>query len=388
MARMIKLVLILLLAVVGVTTCLEAGYCRRALQSKRLHQRTPLSLLATADPLSTSTSRWPKVALAAGNGGDISSPPAKSPLTATAELATNLGVWYAVSALYNIYNKRALNVLKLPWTMALIQLGSGLLLFLPMWMLKLRTRPFASAGEAWQMFWTLRKISLFATIAHISGVMALGMGTVSFTQVVKAAEPLFTALLGATLFGDWLPMKSYAALMPVIAGVCMASMSELSFSWPCVISGIVSNTFSGARNVYSKKLLQARPAEISKLSAENLYSVLTLFCFLLIIPVTIAAEGGSILALAAKWRQNALTVAEIQAAKDALVSGMMFYIYNELSFKVLSKVNPVTHALANTMKRVVIILSSVIVFRNPMTTAGKVGSALAMLGTLLYSLAR
>ena len=67
---------------------------------------------------------------------------------------------------------------------------------------------------------------------------------------------------------------------------------------------------------------------------------------------------------------------------------MNFYIYNEFSFLALDKLSPVTHSVANTLKRVVIIVASCIVFRTPTTLLGNVGSAIAVLGTLLYSLAK
>jgi solute carrier family 35 protein E1 len=54
----------------------------------------------------------------------------------------------------------------------------------------------------------------------------------------------------------------------------------------------------------------------------------------------------------------------------------------------LDQVAPVTHALGNTIKRVVIILTSVIVFGTTMTTQGAIGSAIAIGGVLLYSLAK
>ena len=54
----------------------------------------------------------------------------------------------------------------------------------------------------------------------------------------------------------------------------------------------------------------------------------------------------------------------------------------------LDNVAPVTHALGNTIKRVVIILTSVVVFGSTMTTQGAIGSAIAIGGVLLYSLAK
>ena len=52
------------------------------------------------------------------------------------------------------------------------------------------------------------------------------------------------------------------------------------------------------------------------------------------------------------------------------------------------KVSPVTHSIANTIKRVCIILATVVVFGNKLTPLGALGSSLAVAGTLAYSLAK
>jgi solute carrier family 35 protein E1 len=74
--------------------------------------------------------------------------------------------------------------------------------------------------------------------------------------------------------------------------------------------------------------------------------------------------------------------------KYSLFSGLSFYLYNEASFLALSRLSPVTHSVANTLKRVVIIVASCIVFKTPMSLLGGIGSGVAILGTLLYSLAK
>ena len=51
------------------------------------------------------------------------------------------------------------------------------------------------------------------------------------------------------------------------------------------------------------------------------------------------------------------------------------------------QVNPVTHAVGNTIKRVVIIVASVVAFKTPMSTGSIIGSSVAIAGTLMYSLA-
>eukprot|EP00624_Nannochloropsis_granulata_P001478 evm.model.NODE_17363_length_20350_cov_19.236412.1 len=55
--------------------------------------------------------------------------------------------------------------------------------------------------------------------------------------------------------------------------------------------------------------------------------------------------------------------------------------------RIHSIVHPVTHAVGNTIKRVVIIGASILVFKNPVTMQGYIGSAVAIAGVLLYSLA-
>ena len=49
---------------------------------------------------------------------------------------------------------------------------------------------------------------------------------------------------------------------------------------------------------------------------------------------------------------------------------------------------PVTFSVGNTMKRVAVVISSILFFRNPVSALNAIGSSIAVLGTLLYSLAK
>jgi solute carrier family 35 protein E1 len=68
--------------------------------------------------------------------------------------------------------------------------------------------------------------------------------------------------------------------------------------------------------------------------------------------------------------------------------GAYYYLYNEVAFLALDNVAPVTHAIGNTIKRVVIIVASVIAFGTKMTPQGVLGSSIAIAGVFLYSLAK
>ena len=67
---------------------------------------------------------------------------------------------------------------------------------------------------------------------------------------------------------------------------------------------------------------------------------------------------------------------------------LIHHFFRHLKFAFLtSQVNAVTHAVGNTIKRVVIIIASVVAFKTPMSTGSIIGSSIAIAGTLMYSLA-
>jgi len=299
--------------------------------------------------------------------------------------------WYLISAYYNIYNKRALNYVFLPWTVATIQMGTGLLLFIPLWWLKIRSAPFKNLSEFGTIMNSFRSVAGYTTLSHIAGVIALGTGAVSFTQVVKAAEPVFTALISAIFTREFLPWQSYLSLVPVIVGVSIASVSELSFSSYCLMAGILSNVFAAARGVFGKLQMSGdkeAAVNVKDISPENYYSIVTIISFLMLVPVSLLFEGPQLLHALTHLSDTKIAVPFNNGMRNAFLSGVLFYLYNELSFRVLNKVSPVTHALANTFKRIVIILSSVLMFHNPLTANGKLGSALAIAGVFVYSLSQ
>ena len=61
----------------------------------------------------------------------------------------------------------------------------------------------------------------------------------------------------------------------------------------------------------------------------------------------------------------------------------------QFSYMVLDQrgVNPVTLSVGNTMKRVAVVVSSVLFFKNPVSALNWIGSSIAIFGTFLYSLA-
>lgn len=57
----------------------------------------------------------------------------------------------------------------------------------------------------------------------------------------------------------------------------------------------------------------------------------------------------------------------------------------QFAFNTLSRVTPVSHGVCNVVKRVVIIGTSVVFFGNKLTDKTKLGTAIALVGTYLYT---
>jgi len=314
-------------------------------------------------------------------GGAAAAADNNSNLAETLQIGSYFALWYLFNIGYNIYNKQALNALAFPWTIATIQMATGILYFVPLWLLGLRKAPKLSVAD----LKTLLPIALCHTGVHVGAVIALGAGAVSFAHIVKASEPVVTCGANALLLGEVLPMKVYATLLPIIGGVAIASMKELSFTVLALASAMLSNVSSSLRGVLSKKTMSGKKIG-ENLDAQNLYAVLTAMSTLILIPMMLAVEGtGFFPAFKAAVAGGSFTNKSLSTL--LLLGGATYYLYNEVAFLALGKVNPVTHAVGNTIKRVVIIVASVVAFKTPMSTGSIIGSSIAILGTLLYSLA-
>jgi len=347
--------------------------------------RAPVStLLANKGNLAVSTTALCAApdALSAAlqtSGGSDEAP--ASPLAKQIKIGSYFALWYALNIGYNIYNKKALNALPLPWTIATLQLFVGIPYVLLLWTTGLRTAPKLSVENVKN----LGPSALCHLGTHVGAVLSLGAGAVSFTHIVKASEPVVSATLSALFLKDFFPIPVYLSLLPVIGGVGLASLKELSFTWFAFGTAMLSNIASASRAILSKTVMSGKPIG-ENLNAPNLYAVLTIMAAFMILPLSLAMETPT--AVQAAWTTALATTAKADIVKSSLLSGIFYYLYNEVAFLALSEVAPVTHAVGNTIKRVVIILASVVVFKNPLSGLGALGSAIAIAGTLLYSLAQ
>jgi solute carrier family 35 protein E1 len=308
--------------------------------------------------------------------------PIDGSLNRTIKLTTLFALWYILNIGYNIGTKRVLNALPIPWTAPTVELFFGLPYVALLWSTGLRKAPKMSFDN----IKTLSSQAFFLAATHVAGVISFGAGAISFTHILKATEPVWSALILAVGFKEFLPLPVYLSLVPIISGVGLASLKELSFSWLGFTAGTVSAVTSATKAILSKKVLDGKPLG-ENLTPANMFAVLTILGFLFILPASLLIEGPAKVSTA-YTAALAAGYTKAQLFRLLSISGFLYYLYNEVAFLALSEVAPVTHAVTNTVKRVVIILASVIVFRNPVSKLGAVGSGIAILGATAYSIAK
>ena len=72
-------------------------------------------------------------------------------------------------------------------------------------------------------------------------------------------------------------------------------------------------------------------------------------------------------------------------SKNLILSGMTFYLYNELATMTIKKTGPVTASVANTAKRVIVMVWMAAVTGKVLTEEQKIGAAIAIGFVLVYS---
>jgi solute carrier family 35 protein E1 len=171
------------------------------------------------------------------------------------------------------------------------------------------------------------------------------------------------------------------SLIPIILGVSFASISELYFTWTSFTNAMLSNVAFAGRNVCSRMALD-KP-RCKNITPENLFAILTIISFIISIPLAIIFEGNKMGKILLIKNAPLMTI-----FKTSFETGMYFYLYNEAAMVVLNNINPVSHAIINTLKRIILLIVCVIFFNTPLTKNGIIGSSIAIFGSYLYAKAK
>jgi solute carrier family 35 protein E1 len=293
--------------------------------------------------------------------------------------------WYAGNTFYNIYNKKAANMIHAHWFLASAQLIVGIVWSLVMWGTGLRKTPNLTSADISACI----PIGLFAALAHCGSVLAAAVGAVSFQQIVKACEPVFAAVVGVLVPpADLKPALAYAMLIPIVGGVGLACIKEgkgVDINVEAFMYASMANVAAALKGKLGGSVTKSLKADSAKnMDVSNVYAVMNIISFCCTIPMVVITELPT---LGKEWNAAVAQHGSYAILYNIILSGFCFYIYNEFAFAFTASVGAVTSSVLNTAKRVIIIVVSSIVFKEAMERNTVIGSAIAIAGTFAYSLA-
>jgi len=307
--------------------------------------------------------------------------------------------WYVGNAFYNQYNTMALTAVGgkyggLTMTVSTMQLGICTLYALILWII--RINPIKICGLQLPDKMTIPKLTssdVLATIpvgfcsaaAHSAGVFCLGADPL-FGQIVKAGEPVMSAFVNTVFYGKAPSKAKMVCLLFIVAGVAFASLKKgddgaykLKFDERALIFGMIGNTFAAFKGSENKKLMSAPGIKDRYDGVANQFAFTEVLAFVISVPVMVAVEG-------AKWSEFCtlmMTSKELQIG--LAISGLSFYLYNELATMTIKATGAVTSSVANTAKRVIVMVYMAAVTGKQLTEEQKIGSAIAIGFVLVYS---
>ncbi|XP_041026142.1 triose phosphate/phosphate translocator, chloroplastic isoform X1 [Juglans microcarpa x Juglans regia] len=281
-------------------------------------------------------------------------------------------MWYFLNVIFNIINKKIYNYFPYPYFVSVVHLFVGVVYCLVSWAVGLPKR----APMDSNLLKLLIPVAVCHALGHVTSNVSFAAVAVSFTHTIKALEPFFNAAASQFILGQSIPITLWLSLAPVVLGVSMASLTELSFNWTGFISAMISNISFTYRSIYSKKAM-------TDMDSTNIYAYISIIALFVCIPPAIILEGPQLL----KHGFND-AIAKVGLTKfitDLFWVGMFYHLYNQLATNTLERVAPLTHAVGNVLKRVFVIGFSILIFGNKISTQTGVGTAIAIAGVAIYS---
>eukprot|EP00429_Kryptoperidinium_foliaceum_P068263 CAMPEP_0176074860 /NCGR_PEP_ID=MMETSP0120_2-20121206/37414_1 /TAXON_ID=160619 /ORGANISM="Kryptoperidinium foliaceum, Strain CCMP 1326" /LENGTH=274 /DNA_ID=CAMNT_0017408561 /DNA_START=123 /DNA_END=947 /DNA_ORIENTATION=+ len=262
-------------------------------------------------------------------------------------------------------------------TIATMQLGVGVLWALFLWGYP-EARPMPQTTFAdWRK--TL-PVGFASAAAHAFSVFAISAGAVSFGQIVKAAEPAFAALIGVLFYGSKVSVAKWLCLVPVIGGVVMASLGELDFAWAALITAAIANVFAAIKANENKKLMETEGLKERMGGVGNQCALTMINSFIFCFVLMLITEGHKLGSFMKMLQSNKMLLSNL------ITSGLWFYGYNELSTMTIKKTSAVTQSVANTAKRVIVIVGVALVMGESLDPLKLAGCSIGIGGVFLYSI--
>lgn len=166
----------------------------------------------------------------------------------------------------------------------------------------------------------------------------------------------------------------------IIGGVVLASVKELDFAVSALVSACIANLFAAFKGNENKKLMETEGIKERMGSVGNQFALTTMLGFLMSIPLVLLKEGSKLGEFVTLWKETPAI------STNLIASGLYFYGYNELATMTLKKTGAVTQSVANTAKRVIVIVGVAMLLGESLDPIKLLGCGIGIGGVFLYSI--
>ncbi|KAK5578337.1 hypothetical protein RB653_008007 [Dictyostelium firmibasis] len=212
----------------------------------------------------------------------------------------------------------------------------------------------------------------------VFGNVSLRWVPVSFMQTVKSSVPLFTVILTSLFFSNIGGKKvtftrgTYLSMIPIVGGVCVASLSEVNFNQAGFIAALASSILSAVFAIVSGLVLT------QQMNALNLLYYMSPISCAILFPL------GAFMELEAIINEWPL-YGEGKPILILLLSGLIAFLLNTFSFLVIKLTSALTYTVSGNLKVVLSISISILIFKNETNFFNVLGCAIATMGVIWYS---
>uniref|UniRef100_A0A0N5ALP8 TPT domain-containing protein n=1 Tax=Syphacia muris TaxID=451379 RepID=A0A0N5ALP8_9BILA len=290
-------------------------------------------------------------------------------------------LWYFSSTAASIINKVTLQKYPYPMTVALVSLCTIPVYAVPLlWVWHIKKQNISD----YYMYRYVIPISAAKAIAVACAYFSLWKVPVSYAHTVKATMPLFAVLCARIVLKEKQTFRIYLSLAPIIAGVLIASFTELSFSLSGLISSLCSTATYSLLNVYVKRVLkdtEVHPIRFLILNAQIAASVF--------FPFWLIRDGVSLWTTFFGGDQDShITPPDVWFLIYLALSGLLSFAKNICAFVLIHRLTALSYAVANATTRITVIAVSLITLHNPVTSMNIFGMGLAIFGVFFYNRAK
>lgn len=281
-----------------------------------------------------------------------------------------LSMWFVQNIGVTFWNKKALNVIRLPVTLTFVHMVCntiGACLYIYAYR-GIERKPLKTGQQSLMVYFSLIFVSNI-----ITGNWSLGLVSITFNQVMRALVPGVVVGLSMLILGKSYSRERKLCLIPVAWGVYMACTGDKTCTFLGLLITLAAVVFAGLKVVLSNKFLSGdlklHPVDLILHQAP----LSALWC------LGAMVMSGEWQVLMANWDRLP------ELSTWYLITGVVSFLLNVTSFYANKVTSPVTLCVCGNMKQIFVITLSILINHDVITTQKLFGICVVTVGGAAYA---